>query len=159
MPLAQPSILSCVIRSSRAANCRTHQSLCFLVSVPTLPSIVLHPAPSYATTLIFTCLPRYPALNSAPVLSLFSILTSFLPLPRPPNCHYSAICALFFFLHTLGIPLTRPCPRPPLRLTHAYPSPCPYYPLTCPICFPPPARRDLTTPHFPSSRLLLVHKR
>ena len=143
MPLAKPSILSyAVLFILRCcSNCRAHQSLCFPLSIPTLPCIVLHPASFYATTLIFTCLPRYPALNSAPALSLFSLLASVLPLSCPPTCSYSVICVLlFFFLPSLCFPITRPLSLscPPLRLTYASPSPCPSCPLSRPICCPPP---------------------
>ena len=141
-PLPSPPTYHVPCRSSCAAvltAVRTNHSV-FPLSIPTLPCIVLHPAPFYATTLIFACLPHYPALTSTPALSPFSLLTSVLPPSRPPTCHYSVICALFFFLPSLGIPLTCPCACPAL-----------YAALR-------PTRRDLMTPPFPSSRLLLIHK-
>ena len=142
MPLAQPSILSCVmpfILRCRS-NCRAHQLWCFF---PFRPYLALHCALPYK--LLCTHLDFYlpSALRSTQLCPCpVPILTPDFSLPSVVSSNMSLLCHLCplllpsFSRYPPHSPLPLSCP--PLRLTHASPSPCPSCLLSCPICCPPP---------------------
>ena len=154
MPLAQPSILSCalpfILRC--CSNCRAHQLLCFPPSLPSLP------CPTLCFTLPLLCnLLDFYLPSALPSTQVCPCHVPFLtPDLRPPSvvssnmsllCHLCPLLLPSFSRYPPHSPLSLSCP--PLRLTHASPSPCPSCPLSCPKCCPPPCPSRSYDPALP----------
>ena len=141
LPLAQPSILFCAMPFILCccSNCRAHQSLCS--PFPSLPCPALcSTLPPFCNHLYFYLLSALPSTQLRPYP--VPILTPDL---RPPSVASSNMSLLRhlcpILLHSLSrypshSPLSLSCP--PLRLTHACPSPCPSCPLSSFACCHPP---------------------